>query len=88
MTLAASALGIISPVAGPHSDGTSCRSAISTSAPGARCAQWPDSYWTFPSLLWSFHGVASTFPESAGALAWCRSQGLDQDHCTATHLHN
>ncbi len=27
--------------------------------------------------------VAETFPESAGALEWCRSQGLDSDHCAA-----
>ncbi|WP_264000387.1 hypothetical protein [Mycolicibacillus trivialis] len=24
-----------------------------------------------------------TYPDSAGALAWCRYQGFDRDHCVA-----
>jgi serine/threonine-protein kinase len=27
--------------------------------------------------------VGITFRDSSGALAWCRSQGLDNDHCVA-----
>ena len=29
-------------------------------------------------------GLERNFPDSAGPLAWCRSQGFDRDHCTAS----
>jgi len=56
--------------------------------PGIIRLLWAGDWSTFSAPNFWVTVVASTFPESAGALAWCRSQGLDQDHCTATHLHN
>jgi hypothetical protein len=56
--------------------------------PGIVRLLWAGDWSTFSAPNFWVTVVANTFPESAGALEWCRSQGLDQDHCTATHLHD
>ncbi|OBJ62341.1 serine/threonine-protein kinase [Mycobacterium sp. 1423905.2] len=49
---------------------------------GARLL-WSGDWSTFtaPNFWVSIAGI--TFQDSAGALAWCRSQGFDRDHCIA-----
>jgi hypothetical protein len=44
---------------------------------------WSGDWSTFsaPDFWITVAGV--TFPNSAGALAWCTSQGFDHDHCFA-----
>jgi serine/threonine-protein kinase len=44
---------------------------------------WSGDWSTFsaPDFWVTVAGI--TFAESAGALAWCRSQGFDRDHCAA-----
>ncbi len=44
---------------------------------------WSGDWSTFsaPNFWVTVAGI--TFPNSAGALAWCRSQGFDRDHCIA-----
>jgi serine/threonine-protein kinase len=44
---------------------------------------WSGDWSTFnvPDFWVTIAGI--TFPDSAGALAWCRSQDLDPDHCYA-----
>lgn len=44
---------------------------------------WSGDWSTFnaPDFWVTIAGI--TFDESAGALAWCRSQGFDRDHCAA-----
>lgn len=54
--------------------------------PAARLLWAGDWRSTFSSPDFWVTVVGITFPDSGGALTWCRSQGLDQDHCTATHL--
>jgi hypothetical protein len=56
--------------------------------PGIVRLLWAGDWSTFSAPNFWVTVVADTFPDSAGALAWCRSQGLDVDHCTATHLYN
>jgi hypothetical protein len=52
--------------------------------PGIVRLLWSGDWSTFsPSPNFWVTVVADTFPESAGALAWCRSQSLDSDHCAA-----
>jgi serine/threonine protein kinase len=50
--------------------------------PGARLL-WSGDWSTFsgPDFWVTVAGI--TFRDSAGALAWCRSQGFDRDHCAA-----
>lgn len=48
---------------------------------------WSGDWSTFSSsqTFWvTVAGIASD--NSSGVLAWCRSQGLDADHCTATKI--
>jgi hypothetical protein len=54
--------------------------------PGIVRLLWAGNWSTFSSPNFWVTVVADTFPESAGALAWCTSHGFDRDHCTATHL--
>lgn len=56
--------------------------------PGIVRLLWAGDWSTFSEPNYWVTVVANVFPESAGALEWCRNQGLDQDHCTATHLRN
>ena len=49
---------------------------------------WAGDWSTFSEPNFWITVVGITFPERAGALGWCKSQGLDEDHCTATQLHN
>lgn len=44
---------------------------------------WSGDWSTFsaPDFWVTVTGI--TFPDSAGALAWCRYQGFDRDHCAA-----
>jgi serine/threonine protein kinase len=44
---------------------------------------WSGDWSTFsaPNFWVTVAGI--TFPNSAGALAWCKSQGFDRDHCIA-----
>jgi len=56
--------------------------------PGIVRLLWAGDWSTFSAPNYWVTVAANTFPESAGALEWCRSQGFDQDHCTATHLLN
>jgi hypothetical protein len=51
--------------------------------PGIVRLLWSGDWSTFSEPNFWVTVVADTFPESAGALAWCRSQGLDRDHCAA-----
>jgi serine/threonine-protein kinase len=50
--------------------------------PGVRLL-WSGDWSTFsaPDFWVTVAGI--TFPDSAGALAWCRGQGFDRDHCAA-----
>jgi serine/threonine protein kinase len=49
--------------------------------PGARLL-WSGEWSTFAPDYWvTVAGI--TFPNSAGALAWCKGQGFDRDHCAA-----
>jgi hypothetical protein len=50
--------------------------------PGVRLL-WSGDWATFSAPNFWVTIVGITFPESSGALAWCRSQGLDSDHCAA-----
>jgi hypothetical protein len=50
--------------------------------PGVRLL-WSGDWSTFSASDFWVTVVGITFPESSGALAWCRSQGLDSDHCAA-----
>ena len=65
--------------------------------PGDRSAQlreqypdvkllWAGDWSTFsdPNFWVTVAGI--TFDDSSSALAWCSSQSLDRDHCTATRL--
>jgi hypothetical protein len=56
--------------------------------PGIVRLLWAGNWSTFSAPNFWVTVVADTFPESAGALAWCTSHGFDRDHCTATHLEN
>jgi hypothetical protein len=48
---------------------------------------WSGDWSTFsPSQTFWVTVAGITFDDSSGALAWCRSQGLDADHCTATKI--
>jgi hypothetical protein len=44
---------------------------------------WSGDWSTFSAPNFWVTIVGITFPESSGALAWCRNQGLDSDHCAA-----
>jgi serine/threonine-protein kinase len=44
---------------------------------------WSGDWSTFSAPNFWVTLVGMTFPDSAGALAWCRSQNLDRDHCIA-----
>jgi serine/threonine protein kinase len=44
---------------------------------------WSGDWSTFSASNFWVTVVGNTFPNSAGALAWCRSQGFDRDHCIA-----
>jgi serine/threonine-protein kinase len=50
--------------------------------PNARLL-WSGDWSTFsaPDFWVTVAGI--TFADSAGALAWCRTQGFDRDHCAA-----
>jgi serine/threonine kinase PknH len=50
--------------------------------PGARLL-WSGDWSTFSAPNYWVTVAGITFPNSAGALAWCRSQGFDRDHCVA-----
>lgn len=44
---------------------------------------WSGNWSTFSGSDFWVTVVGITFRDSAGALAWCRSQGFDRDHCAA-----
>jgi hypothetical protein len=44
---------------------------------------WSGDWSTFSAPDFWVTVVGITFPESAGALTWCRNRGLDSDHCAA-----
>jgi serine/threonine kinase PknH len=44
---------------------------------------WSGDWSTFSAPNFWVTVVGMTFPDSAGPLAWCRSQGFDRDHCIA-----
>lgn len=44
---------------------------------------WSGEWSTFSAPDFWVTVVGITFPNSAGALAWCRDQGFDRDHCIA-----
>ncbi len=44
---------------------------------------WSGDWSTFSAANFWVTVVGITSPNSAGALAWCRSQGFDRDHCIA-----
>ncbi|OBG42638.1 serine/threonine protein kinase [Mycobacterium alsense] len=44
---------------------------------------WSGDWSTFSAPDFWVTVVGTTFPDSAGALAWCRSQEFDRDHCIA-----
>jgi serine/threonine-protein kinase len=50
--------------------------------PGARLL-WSGDWSTFSAPNFWVTVVGITFPNSSGALAWCRGQGFDEDHCIA-----
>lgn len=50
--------------------------------PNARLL-WSGDWSTFSASNFWVTVVGMTFAESAGPLAWCRSQGFDRDHCIA-----
>lgn len=47
---------------------------------------WSGDWSTFSAPNYWVTIVGITFPDSSGALAWCRSQGLDDDHCIAKFI--
>lgn len=50
--------------------------------PGVRLL-WSGDWSTFSGSDYWVTIVGLTFPDASGALAWCRSQNLDSDHCVA-----
>jgi serine/threonine protein kinase len=50
--------------------------------PGVRLL-WSGDWSTFSASNFWVTIVGLTFSDSSGALAWCRSQGFDSDHCAA-----
>ena len=44
---------------------------------------WSGDWSTFSAPNFWVTVVGITFSDSAGPLAWCRSQGFDRDHCIA-----
>jgi serine/threonine-protein kinase len=44
---------------------------------------WSGDWSTFDGNNWWITVVPVTFPSPGGALAWCRQNGLDRDHCYA-----
>lgn len=50
--------------------------------PGVRLL-WSGDWSTFSAPNFWVTVVGITFPDSSGALAWCRNQGFDADHCIA-----
>jgi serine/threonine-protein kinase len=50
--------------------------------PGVRLL-WSGDWSTFSAPNFRVTVVGITFPDSSGALAWCRSRGMDNDHCVA-----
>lgn len=50
--------------------------------PGVRLL-WSGDWSTFSARDFWVTIAGVTFPESSGALAWCRGQALDSDHCAA-----
>jgi serine/threonine-protein kinase len=44
---------------------------------------WSGDWSTFSANNFWVTVANNTFPDSAGALAWCRNQGFDRDHCIA-----
>lgn len=50
--------------------------------PGVRLL-WSGDWSTFSAPDFWVTVAGMTFPTSAGALTWCRSQGFDRDHCAA-----
>jgi serine/threonine-protein kinase len=50
--------------------------------PGARLL-WSGDWSTFSAPDFWVTVAGTTFADSAGALAWCRHQGFDRDHCAA-----
>ena len=44
---------------------------------------WSGDWSTFDSSNFWVTIASVSFPDSAGALNWCRNQGLDRDHCFA-----
>jgi serine/threonine protein kinase len=50
--------------------------------PGARLL-WSGDWSTFSAGDFWVTVAGDTFPNSAGALAWCRGNGFDRDHCVA-----
>jgi serine/threonine protein kinase len=53
--------------------------------PGARLL-WSGDWSTFSGANYWVTVVGITYPDSSGALAWCRSQSLDNDHCIAKFI--
>ncbi|OSC41896.1 hypothetical protein B8W66_07330 [Mycobacterium decipiens] len=49
---------------------------------GARLL-WSGDWSTFSAPKFWVTVADITFPNSTGALAWCRNQGIDRDHCIA-----
>jgi hypothetical protein len=49
---------------------------------------WAGAWSTFSNPNFWVTVVGIPFDDSSGAMAWCSSQSLDSDHCTATRLHN
>lgn len=47
---------------------------------------WSGDWSTFSAPNYWVTIVGITFPDSSGALAWCKSQGLDDDHCIAKFI--
>jgi predicted Ser/Thr protein kinase len=50
--------------------------------PGARLL-WSGDWSTFSASDFWVTVAGDTFPAAAGALAWCRGNGFDRDHCIA-----
>ena len=50
--------------------------------PGVRLL-WSGDWSTSPGSNFWVTIVGITFPDSSGALAWCRDRGFDSDHCAA-----
>jgi serine/threonine protein kinase len=47
---------------------------------------WSGDWSTFSGTNYWVTVVGITYPDSSGALAWCRSQSLDNDHCIAKFI--